>query len=142
MLYKPLAKNNLSLYAGKEYLKKAGSLKHPKDIANHNCLTYQFNQGEVWTFEKDGKKWDIPTSSSFKASGSDLLAQAVHEQMGLALLPDWLPKDLRVIKHALPGYGVRIKTHKERVIHAIYSRNKRGHKLVRSILEKVKEAIG
>ena len=141
MLFKPLAKNQLGLYAGKEYLKKSASIKNPKDIILHNCLSYRFNQNEVWTFEKNSKKWDIPAEGSFRAGGSDLLSLAVHEQMGLALLPTWIPKDEKIVKQVLPSYSVRIKSHKERVIHAIYPKDRRGNKLILSVLEKAKDVV-
>ncbi len=67
--------------ASKEYLKKYGTPKHPKDLKNHNCL------GNKWKFRIDKKIKEWPTNGNIKTNNPRVLLQAALDGMGIVKLP-------------------------------------------------------
>ncbi len=83
------------LCASADYLKKAGPLKSPDDLSDHNCLTFRSNSGRnVWKFKhRNGKTSEVQVSGKlFSNDGESLVAAAVEGQ-GLILVPEWLVRD-------------------------------------------------
>jgi DNA-binding transcriptional LysR family regulator len=77
--------------AAPEYLKRRGAPHHPKDLKNHDCLTYGFlATGNQWKFTgADGEHW-ISIPWRLCANNAELLMQAALQARGIALLPTFI----------------------------------------------------
>ena len=76
--------------ASPRYLKKVGVPKHPKDLEQHNCITFRDHPGHnLWSFNGPEGKINVRVTGNFFARSSDALSAAALAGMGLVLLPDW-----------------------------------------------------
>ncbi len=76
--------------ASPRYLKKAGVPRHPKDLEQHNCITFRDHPGHnLWSFNGPDGKLNVRVTGNFFARSADALVAAALAGMGLVLLPDW-----------------------------------------------------
>jgi len=98
------------LVASPDYLRARGALRQPKDLANHNCLTYwRWPEPVVWKFLRKGVLSEITVPSSFTTNSGLILSQLAVGGHGIALLDDYTVADeLRKgeLVHLLPSYKV------------------------------------
>jgi DNA-binding transcriptional LysR family regulator len=97
------------LCASASYLEKAGQLKSPEDLGDHNCLTFRSNSGSnVWKFKrKNGKTSEVQVSGNLFSNDGESLVAAAVEGHGLILVPEWLVRDEIAggsLIEALPAY--------------------------------------
>ena len=98
------------LCASAGYLKKAGRLKSPGDLGDHNCLTFRSNSGSnVWKFkQKNGTASEVQVSGNLFSNDGESLVAAAVEGHGLILVPEWLVRDEIAngsLIEALPAYS-------------------------------------
>jgi DNA-binding transcriptional LysR family regulator len=81
-----------SLYASKEYLKKAGRPKKIEDLHQHRLLYYtRLNERAQWPLHSPtGEPEPFYFEPFFKTDGSDLMREAVLNGMGIGLHPTWM----------------------------------------------------
>ena len=77
--------------ASSGYLERRGAPAHPKDLKDHDCLTYGFlATGNQWKLTgPDGEHW-ISGPWRLCANNAELLKQAALNGLGVALLPTFL----------------------------------------------------
>ena len=78
--------------ASAEYLKRKGTPKHPDDLVNHNCFTYEyFSEKNQWRFQ-DRQKNEIKVriDGSVHANNGEMLAAIAVAGAGIALEPDFI----------------------------------------------------
>lgn len=77
--------------ASPKYFEKYGYPKTPKDLKEHNCMSYlNLADGKAWPFIEDGrKKWQA-VSGRFLSDNGDLLHQAALTGCGITLLPTFI----------------------------------------------------
>ncbi|WP_342616699.1 LysR family transcriptional regulator [Rhodoferax sp. GW822-FHT02A01] len=91
----PLCKTETLLVATPGYLRRAGEVKEPADLRNHNCLHYpRANESAAWTFEaRNSRATDalvtVQVSGCLAANNSESLRDAALSGLGIALLPDF-----------------------------------------------------
>jgi len=94
--------------ASPDYLKRAGTPKHPKDLRDHECLAYgHLATGMQWKLTgKDGDHW-IPVQWKLCTNNAEVLRDAAVSGRGIALLPTFLAhaelQDGR-LRRVLSGY--------------------------------------
>ena len=98
------------LCASAGYLKKAGRLKSPGDLGDHNCLTFRSNSGSnVWKFkQKNGTASEVQVSGNLFSNDGESLVAAAVEGHGLILVPEWLVREEIAngsLIEALPAYS-------------------------------------
>jgi len=77
--------------ASSAYLKKAGRLHTPEDLAHHNCLTFRSNVGSnVWKFSRRKCVFEVKASGTLFANDGESLVAAAVEGHGIVLVPIWL----------------------------------------------------
>lgn len=77
--------------ASPAYLKKHGRPKTPKDLKEHNCLSYlNLAEGKAWPFMIEGTRTWQPVTGNFLSDNGDLLHQAALEDCGITLLPTFI----------------------------------------------------
>src|SRR4051812_39229089 len=77
--------------ASPAYIERHGAPEHPKDLRNHDCLTYGFlATGNQWKLTgPDGEHWIAPPWK-LCANNADVLKQAALNGRGIALLPTFV----------------------------------------------------
>lgn len=79
-----------AICATPDYLRRVGSPKTPRDLAQHNCLLYYNEKGQLidqWPFEGKNGSYSIAVRGSFAANNSAALYEALIRGSGLALMP-------------------------------------------------------
>jgi DNA-binding transcriptional LysR family regulator len=77
--------------ASPEYIERHGAPEHPRDLKNHDCLTYGFlATGNQWKLTgPDGEHW-ISVPWRLCANNAEVLKQAALKGRGIALLPTFI----------------------------------------------------
>ena len=109
LVARPLATTRRVLCASPAYLKRHPAPKHPQDLTQHNCLTFQLNSRHyvAWRFEKDGTWTEVRIAGNRSADDAAIAHQWAMAGTGLIykseldlfhdltagtlvrLLPDW-----------------------------------------------------
>jgi DNA-binding transcriptional LysR family regulator len=77
--------------ASPEYIKRRGVPEHPKDLKNHDCLTYGFlATGNQWKLIGPDGEHSMPVPWQLCANNAEVLQQAVLKGRGIALLPTFV----------------------------------------------------
>jgi DNA-binding transcriptional LysR family regulator len=77
--------------ASPEYIKRRGVPEHPKDLKNHDCLTYGFlATGTQWRLTGPDGEHSMPVPWRLCANNAEVLKQAVLKGRGIALLPTFI----------------------------------------------------
>jgi DNA-binding transcriptional LysR family regulator len=73
------------------YIERRGAPRHPKDLKDHDCLTYGFlATGNQWKLTgPDGEHW-ISVPWKLCANNAEVLKQAALNGRGIALLPTFI----------------------------------------------------
>jgi DNA-binding transcriptional LysR family regulator len=74
--------------AAPAYLKKHGIPKHPRDLAEHNCLIYTLSTSPFdWTFNTPNGPHTVRVNGTIQSNNSQLLGDPLRAGHGVALLP-------------------------------------------------------
>jgi DNA-binding transcriptional LysR family regulator len=87
----PLCRYDRVLVASPSYLKRSGPLRHPTDIAQHECLAF-LPVGLSWSFESHKGVIDISVHASFSVNDSGVLLSAAENGSGLAVVPRFVAR--------------------------------------------------
>jgi DNA-binding transcriptional LysR family regulator len=91
MVARSLAPAPRIMVASPAYLEREGTPQTPKDLANHQCLSYGYLQSGVSLQLCNGKETQrVTVSGPLHANNGDILAQAAVAGMGIALLPNFI----------------------------------------------------
>jgi DNA-binding transcriptional LysR family regulator len=94
--------------AAPAYLAAHGTPQLPQDLANHNCLTYNYFGKSLWQFtDAAGAALSVPVSGNLSANEDFILLKAAERGGGIAMQPLYsagpLIADGRLLA-LLPGY--------------------------------------
>jgi DNA-binding transcriptional LysR family regulator len=85
-----LAQSRLVVCAAPSYLKRRGTPQTPADLANHNCLTFNFRRSRVgWPFRVKRQDVDQPVTGNLQANNGETMRQLVLDGFGVARLALW-----------------------------------------------------
>ncbi|HWT97048.1 MAG TPA: LysR family transcriptional regulator [Terriglobales bacterium] len=74
--------------AAPSYLKKYGVPKHPRDLAEHNCMIYTLSTAPYdWTFNTPSGPHTVRVNGTIQSNNSQLLVEPLRAGSGIALLP-------------------------------------------------------
>lgn len=74
--------------AAPAYLKKHGVPKHPRDLADHNCMIYTLSTSPYdWTFNTPSGPHTVRVNGTIQSNNSQLLVDPLRAGSGIALLP-------------------------------------------------------
>ncbi len=77
--------------ASPAYLKSRGTPRIPRDLSDHDCLTFRAHPGaNVWRFRGPEGAEDVRVSGCLFADDGEALVGAAAAGLGLVLLPEWL----------------------------------------------------
>ncbi|WP_346346473.1 substrate binding domain-containing protein [Acetobacter okinawensis] len=84
-----IATGGRSVLATPAYLKRAGRLRSPADLANHEAIIYS-QLPSAWSFLREGAAVSVSVSGRLKVSAAEGLRAAVLADMGLTIASDWM----------------------------------------------------
>ncbi|MEO1078261.1 MAG: LysR substrate-binding domain-containing protein [Pseudomonadota bacterium] len=135
---KKLAPHRRVVCASPDYLSEHGVPTHPREIAAHRCLIFDFADGDrTWRFEKDGEKFSLGVDGPIVADNSDVLRQAAISGAGLLMMGSWLiGEDIRAgrLVQVLDGWTAGHRDINS-AIHAVYLPNRRGSRKVSAFVD-------
>lgn len=105
----PLCPLTRKLVASREYLDRAGWPAHPRDLLDHDCLTFQAI-GNMWNFEGAGDTVSIDVHPRFTTSDSAALVEAARSGAGIAQVSTYAVKvhlDSGGLAEVLPDFRVQ-----------------------------------
>jgi DNA-binding transcriptional LysR family regulator len=77
--------------ASPAYLSRHGEPHHPKDLLNHDCLSYTASGNfGVWKFLVDGVPKTFSVRARIHANNGDVLTQAAAQGLGITYQPDFI----------------------------------------------------
>lgn len=80
--------------ASPEYLERRGCPDSPEDLLHHDCLHYNLiTEREEWTFLGHDGEQTVAVKGSFCSNNGDVLAEAVMQGLGIALLPNFIVEE-------------------------------------------------
>jgi DNA-binding transcriptional LysR family regulator len=86
-----IAESRRYLCASPAYLDRFGAPRHPKDLADHNCLIFKRHPGyNLWCFRGPGGIHEVRASGRFIADSGYALVNAALAGLGIILAPEWL----------------------------------------------------
>jgi DNA-binding transcriptional LysR family regulator len=115
-----IGETTLMIAAAPAYLARAGTPKHPADLARHACFTYAYSStGNHWHFEgTDGEAFSVRIGGPVNANNGMLLAEIAAAGGGIVLEPSFIMQPLlnsgRLLR-VLPDWQMR-----RLPIHAVY----------------------
>jgi DNA-binding transcriptional LysR family regulator len=69
------------------YFKAHGVPKHPRELADHNCLVHTLFAPKEWPFKGSPRDVVIRVKGTFRSNSSEVLAQAAIAGVGITRLP-------------------------------------------------------
>ena len=109
LIARKLATCRMMLCAAPSYLKRHGSPKHPRGLADHTLLFFTYwLEADEWRFKKRGEEVVVHAGeAALRCNNGDAVAEAAAEGAGIALQPNFiagpLVKQGRLIE-LLPGW--------------------------------------
>ncbi len=111
----PLGSTPRVICASPEYLARAGTPSHPRELAGHRAIRFSgLNVASEWSFSRGGESERVSITDVFVANQVDVALDACRKGLGcgrflgyqvrdleasgqlLRILPDWQPEALRV----------------------------------------------
>jgi len=86
-----LATARMALCAAPAYLARRAAPRHPRDLARHDCLVYDYmaRQG-VWCFTREGAAEDVRVGGRLHGNNGDVLVQAAVDGLGVVMTPTFI----------------------------------------------------
>jgi len=104
----PLCPYPRLLCAAESYLERRGVPVHPRDLVNHNCLTFNAI-GSTWSFDSPRGPVNVEVHSSFSANDTQILHDLACRGRGIAVVASYIARDSiasgRLVQ-LLPDYPV------------------------------------
>ncbi|HIF9167887.1 LysR substrate-binding domain-containing protein [Photobacterium damselae subsp. damselae] len=131
------------LAASPEYLALHGVPYHPRDLKEHNCITYfsRERKDNVWSFKTDDEALQIKVSGNYRVDSADAIRDATLTGNGIGYLATYLLKDeLRQGKliRLLPDWDLN----QYMPLYAVYPRHKFLPIKVQAFIDFVRQHIG
>ena len=130
-------------YLEKMYLEKHPPISHPKDLLNHNCVTYHssFRDYSDWPFIKNNEQLNIHVSGNYRVDLSEAVRDAVIAHHGIGYIATYLLSDeleTGQLKQLLPDW----KANLEMPVYAVYPRKKHLPERLNAVIVFLKASIG
>lgn len=132
---RPLGRFRRAVVAAPAYLERAGTPRHPDELARHDCLTFNFRRSaSAWPFRIDGQLAEQAVGGSILANNGETVRQLALDGHGIARLGLFhVADDLRQgrLVELLPGFNAL----DEEEINVIYSNQRYMPRRVRVFID-------
>jgi DNA-binding transcriptional LysR family regulator len=124
--------------AARSYLARRGEPKHPIDLIDHDCLTFQ-TTGSTWSFESPRGLINVDVRSRFSANDSQVLHGAVCRGLSIATMARYVARpsiESGALATLQPDYPIP-----ELWLKALVPQNRMKKAGVQSLLRWIKERV-
>jgi DNA-binding transcriptional LysR family regulator len=104
----PLCPMPRAAVASPAYLERAGYPRHPRDLIEHECLSF-LATGSNWQFQGPGGMIHVDVPTSFSVNDSHVLLSAVEQDLGIATLARHIARpnlERGSVVEILPGFSL------------------------------------
>ncbi len=95
--------------AAPQYLKRQRAPRTPRELSEHNCLSYSFFElSGDWRFKTEDGEETVRVAGNFTVNNSEVVREAVLRGLGIAQLPTFtVGRDIQqgTLQALLPGYA-------------------------------------
>ncbi|GLQ87544.1 LysR family transcriptional regulator [Dyella flagellata] len=141
LVAKRLAPQHRMLVASPGYLARRCPIHEPKDLEDHDCLSFALQPKESWYFRPVGlasaQLNEVAIRGRVRANNSEALLDTALAGLGIALLPTWLIGESVAegkLQRVLPEWEARIAPGPSRAIWGVYPPKKLVSPKVRAFL--------
>jgi len=100
--------------AARDYLRRHGRPRHPKDLIAHECFGYLLSPRSSWSFVIDGEIRWFPVNGRLKANSGDALLEAAIRGLGITRAPTFIAEqavregklEILLPKFPTPEFGI------------------------------------
>ena len=138
-----LADIGFVLVASPDYLLSHGTPLHPRDLARHNCITYQSRERRYhqWAFRQGKERQTVQVAGNYRVDMAEAVRDAALAGLGIAYIANYLlDKELQSGKliPVLPGW----RPNQQMAVHAVYARREHLDPKIRLFIDFLKESFG
>lgn len=91
LISRTLSCTRMVLCASPEYLSQRGIPVHPRDLVQHDVISYSYqSSGDIWTFQGPGEKATVRIRPRIYANNGDTCRAIALAHQGIILQPDFL----------------------------------------------------
>jgi DNA-binding transcriptional LysR family regulator len=133
--------------ASPEYLRRRGTPRAPQELAQHDCLTYQFHlAAPVWRFRRGARELRVKVRSRLQSSSGEALRQLALQGQGIVLMPQWsVAADLQAgrLVALLEGHNTTpTEAPFQHNVYAVYQRTRHQAPKLKAFVQALATAIG
>ncbi|MGE5090521.1 MAG: LysR family transcriptional regulator [Candidatus Levyibacteriota bacterium] len=91
LVARKLAVNRAVLCASPAYVEQQGAPRRIDDLRRHECVIFPALAPKgVWTFRRDGRKWQVAVAGGLETDDMDAVRAAVVAGLGIGMLPRYM----------------------------------------------------
>lgn len=138
-----LADIGFVLVASPDYLLSHGTPLHPRDLARHNCITYQSRERRYheWSFRQGKERQTVQVAGNYRVDLAEAVRDAALAGLGIAYVANYLlDKELQSgqLIPLLPQW----RPNQKMAVHAVYARREHLDPKIRLFIDFLKESFG
>ncbi|NBA14929.1 LysR family transcriptional regulator [Aeromonas caviae] len=138
-----LADIGFVLVASPDYLLSHGTPLHPRDLAHHNCITYQSRERRYheWSFRQGKERQTVQVAGNYRVDLAEAVRDAALAGLGIAYVANYLlDKELQSgqLIPLLPQW----QPNQKMAVHAVYARREHLDPKIRLFIDFLKESFG
>lgn len=129
--------------ASPDYLLSHGTPLHPKDLAQHNCITYQSRERRYhqWSFRQGKERQMVQVAGNYRVDMAEAVRDAALAGLGIAYIANYLlDKELQSgqLIPLLPEW----RPNQQMAVHAVYARREHLDPKIRLFIDFLKARFG
>lgn len=94
LIARKISSSRSVLCASPEYLSSRGCPAHPRELSEHECVSFWVQSGRThWKFQGTEGELNIPISGRVNANSLIFLRAAAVDGLGIAMIPTWMIQD-------------------------------------------------
>jgi DNA-binding transcriptional LysR family regulator len=141
LMARKLGQSRLTICAAPAYLQRHGTPRVPADLADHECLTFNFRRSRaVWPFLIEGRSVDQGVSGNLQVNNGETMRQLALAGAGIARLGRF-----HVADHIAAGRLIPLLEEHDRgdleLIHAVYVGGGQVPRRVRAFIDYLAEVL-
>jgi DNA-binding transcriptional LysR family regulator len=142
LVARKLGQSRRVVCAAPGYLKRKGTPMSPRDLQDHDCLTFNFRRSRVgWPFREKKHDLEVPVAGSVQVNNGETMRQMVMAGVGIARLGLWhVAGDIE--RGALVPLLEKFNPGDMEMINAVYAGGGQIPRRVRTFIDFMVETVG
>ncbi len=142
LIARRIAMSRSQLYASPRYLARNGIPLHPKDIEQHDCLSFRIRPGrKCWRFETEDGALDVQIAGPVSAESLVFLRDMTVAGCGIAMIPMWMAREELRNGKLVPVLSDFPLIPPQTPISAVYAHNRHLAPKVRAFIDFLSERV-